>query len=118
MRYQVKLSKPVIPGENSSLVKPINNAEVKLIEGDDTFLYELTDEQGVCQTIDSLSGTVGKTYTLVVKYENQTYTATDSIIPCDSVLDYPISEVCLRNGYYTISTTSPTWLSNALFLGL
>ncbi len=116
-RYQVKLSKPVVQQADTSQFVPITSATVQLMEGANTYLYELIDqEKGIYQTIDSLSGTVGKTYTLVVDYENHTYTATDSIVLCDSVIDYPIDEICQPGRSYQIDSKlhnfgyqSPSW---------
>jgi len=91
MVYQVKLSKPTSLS-NSDFI-PIDNAQVKISDGKNSYDYKLTDIPGVFQTIDSISGKIGTKYTLIVEYNNKTYYATDSLIACNLEFDFPIEEM-------------------------
>jgi hypothetical protein len=88
---QIKLSKPM--GISSSNFEPINNASVKITDGNLLHNFELTSVPGVFQSIDSISGELEKKYTLIVEYNNKTYYASDSLVQCNPLIDFPIDEI-------------------------
>ena len=96
--YQVKLSKP-ISISNTDFI-PVNDADVKIIDGNKLYDFELTSAPGVFQSIDSIYGEVGKNYTLQVKYNNKIYYASDSLIQCDPIIDFPVKSVEVISDFY------------------
>ncbi|MGI6719017.1 MAG: DUF4249 family protein [Bacteroidales bacterium] len=95
---QIKLSKPI--GISNSDFLPINNAQVKIMDGNKTYNFESTSIPGLFQSIDSISGEVGEKYTLIVEYDNKTYYASDSLIQCNPQIDIPIKKVEINSDFY------------------
>jgi len=89
--YQVKLSKPKSMLNPDFL--PINNAQVKITDGNKFYNFELTATPGIFQSTDSISGEVGKKYTLIVEYNNKTYYASDSLVQSNPIVDFPINDI-------------------------
>lgn len=75
-RYRIVISKPVDIHLNSGFI-PINNAEVSVSDGDNTYLYEIINAKGVYRSIDSIQAIPGQRFTLKVVYNGNTYTASD-----------------------------------------
>lgn len=75
----VRLSKPIQINEERDS-SPISNATIKLYDGDKYYAYEESEEAGIYFTLDSISGEVGKLYTLIVEYNNKKYSASDSLV--------------------------------------
>jgi hypothetical protein len=96
--YQVKLSKPI--SISNSDFSPISNAQVKITDGNMFYYFELTSVAGIFQSIDSISGEVGRKYTLIVEYNNETYFASDSLVQCHPEIDYPANEVKISTDFY------------------
>lgn len=94
-RYKVLLSKP-ISFSNSDIVH-ISNAKVKIIDGNNTYDFEPTSVAGEYLSIDSISGEVGKKYTLIVEYNNKTYTASDTLVECNPIFDYPLKDLWITS---------------------
>lgn len=96
--YQIKLSTPI--GISNSDFLPVNNAQVKIKDGNKIYNFELTSVSGIFQSIDSISGEVGKKYTLIVEYNNKTFYASDSLTKCNSAIDFPVKKVEIIDDFY------------------
>lgn len=75
----VRLSSPININEKRKS-SPISNAIVQLYDGEKFYTYDESDEAGVYFTHDSICGKIGKRYTLMVKYNNKEYFASDSLV--------------------------------------
>lgn len=100
--YEVKLTKPLSDYETPYM--PIENAQVKLIQGNNQYCYIATSKPGIYETKDSLAGIIGEIYTLEVKYNNTIYTATDSLVGCDAIIDYPGHKTFYKPDFYVINS--------------
>lgn len=87
-QYKIRLSKPA--KFSDSEFAPINNAVVKLSDGENYYYYENVDTAGIYKSIDSISAKVDTKYTLIVEYENRIYYASDSVVLCEPEFDLPI----------------------------
>ncbi len=75
----VRLSRPIgINKEGDST--PISDATIQLYDGEKYYVYEESDEAGIYFTHDSISGKVGRLYTLTIEYNYKKYFASDSLV--------------------------------------
>ncbi len=97
----VKLSKPS-KLVDSNKYTPINNAEVFVTDGETTYRYGLSTTEGLYQSNAPFQGVIGKVYTINVLFENMQYTASDSMIFCDSIINYPINQIRIFDSHIEI----------------
>ena len=79
----VKLTKP---SKSSTIkAKPASGASIEVSDGQHTYQYRETDEQGEYKSIEEFAGEVGNVYTLKIEYEDITYFASDSMVAAKEI---------------------------------
>lgn len=89
---RIKLSNPTKIGEQNKFI-PVTTAEVYVSTGETNYLYHLADSNGIYQSNIPFKGLTGNIYTLNVLYADNYYTASDLMIICDSIIDYPVKNI-------------------------
>lgn len=89
---QLTLSQPVSISDSVHYI-PVTNAIVTLTDGSNVYYFELIDSSGIYASFDSIAGSVGYTYTLEIRYNGKSYTASDAMPAADDGFNFPVNEI-------------------------
>lgn len=91
---------------NNQTPEPVTGAEVTITDG--LMLHQLMElEPGKYYTADTVAGEIGKSYTLEINYDNNTYTATDKLyevaeMDCAFLIDADPNNFFLKGDYLVL----------------
>lgn len=109
-RHKVTLTKPAAIGDKIGY-NPINNAEVSINDGDNTYPFEWIDEKRAYYSVDSIQAVQGVDYTIEIVCDGKRYTASDRV-PITSINDTinPFKRTIIYDDNGNISPPDDDWV--------
>jgi len=101
----IRLSKPALSPD--SLPAPIRKAEMTVNDGKANLVFRETIVPGVYSAVNSNPPNYNNAYTLTIKYNNQTYTAVDTLRQMVNIVDDYLPLSVIKNADGTYSGTIP-----------
>lgn len=87
----IKLSVPGSYYQNTTS-ESVSGADVSIISGNLTYKFVEIDSSGLYESVEKFSPEIGKTYTLIINYNNEEYTANETVT---AVREIDFSEIKL-----------------------